>query len=219
VSHRRRRTSSTERKSPPSREGGTLHQLKVTLLGSDPPIWRRLLVPSTWTLDDLHEALQRAMGWEGYHVYGFSAGRRRWYMPREGSGVDGMFVGLFTPRPTAYTHTVHLDHVAPDKGSSIVYVYDLGDQWEHDILVEDVLPWTPGEPIPRCLGGERACPPEDCGGIGGYEDIVRAIQDPKHEPERMSREELLEWLPEGYSPESFDLEEINERLSEYSENV
>ena len=128
-----------------------------------------------------------------------------------------MFVGMFYPHPNAFTDTIHLNRVIPEKGSSILYVYDLGDNWQHDVLVEEVLPWTKENPVPRCIGGERACPPEDCGGVGGYEDILKTLQDPKHRPERMEREELMEWLPEDYDPTHFDVVEVNERLSEYEE--
>ncbi|MHB1867175.1 MAG: plasmid pRiA4b ORF-3 family protein [Thermoplasmata archaeon] len=215
MSHRRRlgQVSAPQEKEALPSKGKTVHQLKVTLLGTDPPVWRRLLVPSDWDLDDLHEALQRTMGWEDCHVYGFQIGKRKWCMPRETSGIDAMHIGLFTPHPNAYTDTVRLDRAAPKKGDSFVYVYDLGDQWEHDILVEDVVPRTRETKAPWCLGGDRACPPEDCGGTGGYEDIVKALADPKYNPERQDRDELMEWLPEEYDPGQFDLDEVNERLS------
>ena len=194
MSHRRRfdqASASPAGEAPPSKVR-TVHQLKVTLLGTDPPVWRRIMVPSDWDLDDLHEALQRTMGWENYHAYGFQIGQRKWCMPRETSGIDSMHVGLFVPHPNAYTDTVRLNRAAPKKGDSFVYVYDLGDHWEHDILVEDVVPRTVETKVPRCVGGDRACPPEDCGGTGGYGEILKMLADSKFEPEGRDRDELME---------------------------
>jgi hypothetical protein len=95
----------------------------------------------------------------------------------------------------------------------VVYEYDFGDSWEHEVRLEKEVPMESGMQVPACLAGARACPPEDCGGICGYEDIVKMIKDPKFEPENGTREELMEWLGGEYDPEAFNLKEVNALLT------
>ena len=95
-----------------------------------------------------------------------------------------------------------------EAGDKFVYEYDFGDSWEHVILVEKILQLETGVNYPICLGGKRACPPEDCGGIWGYGDLLEAIQDPTH-PEH---KDMLEWLGGSFNPEGFDVDIVNQRL-------
>jgi len=103
---------------------------------------------------------------------------------------------------------VKLKDVVSREKAKFIYEYDFGDGWEHELLVEKILPPTAGQRYPICLKGKRACPPEDVGGIWGYADFLEAIQDPNNP----DHEDLLEWIGGSFDPEAFDLEEINRRL-------
>ncbi|HRV94457.1 MAG TPA: plasmid pRiA4b ORF-3 family protein, partial [Anaerolineae bacterium] len=101
-----------------------------------------------------------------------------------------------------------LNQIAPGEKTKFVYEYDFGDSWEHVILVEKILPPEPGVHYPRCIKGKRAGPPEDVGGIWGYEDFLEAIKDPKHP----QHEAMLEWAGDDFDPEAFDMSGVNEAL-------
>ena len=177
-----------------------IYQIKVTLEGSQLPIWRRLLVHSDTTLPSLHQIIQAAFGWQDYHLHQF---------------IDGKtFYGEPDPEYPLYVDMrdeqgVTLDQIATGEGFKFRYEYDFGDSWMHQILVEKVLPPEPGQDYPVCVKGRRACPPEDVGGIWGYYDFLEAIADPDHE----EHESYLEWIGGGFDPEAFDLEEANEALA------
>jgi len=177
---------------------GTIYQIKVTLKGSKPPIWRRILVPGSVTLAKLHDILQVTMGWTDSHLHQFD--------------VRGTYYG--EPHPE-YFHEVRderrvrLDQIVTGEGFRFIYEYDFGDSWEHDLLVEKILPPDPGRQYPVCIKGKGACPPEDVGGIWGYYDFLEAIRDPKHE----EHEDYLEWIGGEFDPEAFDLEAVNAELA------
>ncbi len=197
------------RQTPPagrSRGGRTsapvVHRIKVTIAGSKPPIWRRLEVPSAISLVGLHEVLQTAFEWDGGHLWLFEA------------GTDTFGVGdLGTPSKDARQLT--LGQAAPRKGFTMTYVYDFGDDWRHKIEVEDIGPGEPGATYPRCLTGRRAAPPEDCGGVWGYAELIEILDDPAH-PEY---EDRLDWLGLGpdsadeFDPAEFSVDEVNEMLA------
>lgn len=170
------------------------YQLKVTLKGIRPPIWRRIVVPADIPMGDLHEVLQATMGWYGGHLHAFSTNMGT-YMPENdefGDSYEGMRLNILMQRPK-------------DK---ITYEYDFGDGWEHVILLEKVLP-EPPDSI-RCLKGKRACPPEDIGGIGGYQYYLQVLtKGPQDEEEK----DLLAWKGADYDPEEFDLDWVNGRLA------
>lgn len=171
-----------------------IHQLKVVLRGARPPIWRRLQVPSDMTLAELHRVVQVAMGWQNYHLHQFEiAGVTYGVDDGEGWG----------PAPEDEGRT-RLDRVA-GKGTRFTYEYDFGDSWEHVITVEDVLDAGPGRTYPVCIAGKRACPPEDCGGVWGYEGFLAAVADPDHE----EHEQLLEWAGGQFDSEYLDLAAVN----------
>jgi hypothetical protein len=175
-----------------------VHQLKVVLQGAEPPIWRRLQVPASMTLAELHAVLQVAMGWEDCHLHQFEiAGVTYGVDDGEGWG----------PAPKD-ERRARLDRVAR-KGTRVVYQYDFGDSWEHDIDVEDVIAAEEGKAYPICVDGERACPPEDCGGIWGYEEFLAAVADPDHD----EHDRFLEWVGEEFDPERFDLAAVNRALA------
>jgi hypothetical protein len=176
---------------------GPIYELKVTLLGSEPPIWRRLQVPASTTLAHLHEILQVAMGWEDEHLHQFIVGEG-YYGPRS----------AMTDLAMSDERRARLDQVLKAPQERMIYEYDFGDSWQHEVLLEKVLTREPGVTYPRVVEGRRAGPPEDVGGVYGYEDLLEAIANPKH-PEH---EDMLEWLGEEFDPEAFDLEAANAQL-------
>ncbi len=161
----------------PTASARTVHTIKVTLAGSRPPIWRRLQVPSTTTLRALHDVIQAAFGWDDYHMWVFETPFGRYGLPDAELEISNAAVK-------------RLDQIAPREGDRLSYTYDFGDDWEHAILTEAITDAERGIAYPRCLTGRRACPPEDCGGIWGYEELVEILTDPKHE----EHQERLEWL-------------------------
>ena len=179
-----------------------IYQLKVTLLGTDPPIWRRLLVPADLTLEILHDILQVTMGWEDCHMHEFRIGQQRYGKP---DPMERAFGGPCT----ASERTARLFNVLGRVGAKAVYTYDFGDSWEHQIVIEKRLAPEPERAYPACMAGERHGPPEDCGGIPGFYSLLEAISDPEHE----QHEELLDWLGDGFEPEAFSVAEVNRRLA------
>ncbi|HSD57815.1 MAG TPA: plasmid pRiA4b ORF-3 family protein [Methanotrichaceae archaeon] len=179
----------------------TVYQLKVTLEGIRPPIWRRIQVRGDITLHKLHEILQVVMGWEGYHLHQFIVGEESY---SEISKENDIFADEFKNEKRA-----KLNKIAPVENFKFIYEYDFGDSWYHGILVEKIL--QPEEDLkhPICLKGKRASPPEDCGGVPGYYELLEAMKDPEH-PEH---EHMLEWLGGEFDPEKFEIDEINRQLS------
>jgi len=175
----------------------TIHQLKVTLKGARPPIWRRLLVRSDCRLDRLHEILQTAFGWFDYHLHAFLA-----------DGVEYGSPDTEFDWPVEDERAVTLADVAPATACRLVYRYDFGDDWELEVRVEKVVELEVGSMYPRCISGRRAGPPEDVGGIWGYAEFMEIMADPAH-PEY---EERLEWAGGEFDPEAFDLDGVNEAL-------
>lgn len=197
------------RSHPPNRlkapAARSVHALKVTLKGVEPWIWRRLTVPSDYSLADLHDVLQLAMGWTNSHLHQFLAGGFR-YCPPDPEDE------LAEDVPTDDSASIRLYEVLRIPGARLVYEYDFGDSWEHDLEVETIRPAAKGEATPSCAAGERACPPEDCGGYSGYEDFLRAIQDPIN-PEH---EEMLSWCGGSFDAEAFDRRRVNQLLDTYA---
>jgi len=179
-----------------------IYQIKVTLLGTKPPIWRRLLVPADLTLAQLHNALQSAMGWDDEHMHEFRVGQRRFGRPEP---VDPF---MRMPRVES-ERTARLSAVLGRAGAKIIYTYDFGDSWEHSIVLEKQLPADPNTTYPVCMDGQLACPPEDCGGIPGFYDLLDALDDPSHE----RHEELSDWIGEDFDPQAFSLDLVNRKLA------
>lgn len=174
-----------------------VYQMKVTLKGIKPPIWRRLQVVSTTTLAQLHRVIQRVMGWEGSHLYQFVVGGLPYSDPKMLGEMEGEDAGR-----------VSLATLVQGEKDKFLYEYDFGDSWEHELLIEKILPLDKATHYPICLTGKRACPPEDCGGIWGYAEFLEAIGDPQH-PEH---EEMQEWVGGEFDPNAFDLDEVNREL-------
>jgi hypothetical protein len=175
-----------------------VHQLKITLKRTEPPIWRRVLVPSHFSLDKLHQVIQSAMGWYNCHMHQFTIHREAYSTP---SPYDW--------GPVKDERLYSLNDIAPKEKRQFSYEYDFGDSWSHQIVVEKIfVPETELE-HPVCLAGKRACPPEDVGGTWGYYEYLEAINDPTHE----KHEEYLNWIGVKVDPERFDLEGINRSLA------
>ena len=185
-------------------------QLKIVLLDSKPPIWRRVLVPASIHLCSLHDVIQLAMGWQNDHLYQFVVGTQQeglryfgdtvlfdmdWWIQAKGQFVDD--------------GRARLDHLLTQEKDWIRYVYDMGDGWNHRITLEKILvePMQQAR-IPRCIGGRRACPPEDSGGVPGYERVLMIQADPAH-PEHG---EIMEWLEELIDPALFDCQAADAAL-------
>lgn len=168
----------------------TIHRLRIELKDIQPKIWRRIEVPSTYTFWDLHCAIQDAMGWFDTHLHDFRIGPRRDVLiSMDDEDMPGSLVEWKTPIA---------DHLAA-KGDKALYTYDFGDDWGHDVSVVAIAPQATGVSYPVCVDGRRACPPEDCGGPWGYEEMIAALADPKHE----QHEEMREWAGK-FDPEDFD---------------
>jgi hypothetical protein len=175
-----------------------IFQLKVTLGEVQPRVWRRLLVPADMTLAKLHGALQVAMGWTNSHLHCFEITGRR----------IGM-VGVEEDSPELEDERrVRVASVLPEKGAKLLYRYDYGDDWEHVLEVEEVAAPDRRLAYPLCIAGARSCPPEDCGGAGGYEDLLRALAKPEDE----RHDELLAWVGGHFDPEGFDANAVNRLL-------
>ncbi len=178
----------------------SIYQFKVTLHQVTPPVWRRFQVASTDTLEDLHIALQLVMGWTNAHSHEFAADKKRYGVPDREFPAD------------VHDEIEHrLDRVVKQEKESLHYVYDFGDSWEHEVLLEKILPFTTEAVLPLCLEGENACPLEDVGGPPGYEAFLEAVADPSH-PQHA---ELLEWCGGGFDPTEFDLALTNDLLRQY----
>ncbi|MGA3346500.1 MAG: plasmid pRiA4b ORF-3 family protein [Terracidiphilus sp.] len=180
-----------------------IYQIKVTLLGTKPPIWRRLLVPSTLTLARLHDVLQTAMGWAGGHMHEFRTADRHFGIPDPEDRSMGMQV--------ENERTIRLSSVLRRAGAKLIYTYDFGDNWEHAVVLEKLLPAQLSLDLeyPICIDGKLACPPDDCGGIPGYYELIEALADPEHD----RHEEISEWISDGFDPQAFSVENVNRMLS------
>jgi Plasmid pRiA4b ORF-3-like protein len=169
----------------------------VSLHGAKPPIWRRLRLPASTTLAQLHQVIQVAFGWEDAHLHAFEVGGRRYSRP-----------DFELWDQTADEGKARLRDLASRPGGRLRYTYDFGDSWEHDLLVEDTLA-PDGVAHAACLGGRRAGPPEDCGGVWGYAELCDILADPNH-PDHGER---VDWLGHPHDPDAFDKDAINASLA------
>jgi hypothetical protein len=179
----------------------TILQIKIRLSGvTKPPVWRRVRVPADLRLDRFHEVIQASMGWLDYHMHVFSAD----------SGEYGIADSELGHRDES---KVTLDRLLSEPGDRIIYTYDFGDDWEHEVLLETVLAAEPDTRYPVCVTGKGAGPPEDCGGVGAYVHLREVLADPG----AAEHENMLEWLElesaSEFDPASCDVEAINESLA------
>ena len=180
--------------------GIPLYQIKITLARSKPPIWRRVIVRADMPLNRFHDVIQRVMGWTNSHLHQFVLGRTFYGKPNP----EFADMGSETLNEKRYT----IADLAPGARKKFHYEYDFGDSWDHEVLVEKVLPPDPAFKHPVCVGGAEACPPDDCGGIYGYYEMLAALANPKH-PEHA---DLKEWIGGEWDAEAFDLNATNAAL-------
>ena len=173
--------------------------LRITLKGAKPAIWREVLVPTSMTMQTLHQTIQAAMGWWTTHLYEFDTGDERIGEPDPGFGEADV-----TP-----ARNIKLATILRRGVRRFSYLYDFGDHWEHRVEVKREIPLLPGEPVPILLGGGRRCPPEDVGGLSGFEDFLEAMADPT----RPEHDEMTAWYGGPFDPDDIDEARINARLS------
>jgi hypothetical protein len=181
--------------------GELIYQVKITLAEvADPTVWRRVLVPAAMRLDRLHDVIQAAMGWLDYHLHVFSDGRTHYGVPDP---------ELQFQDERAATVRDLLRRV----GSRARYTYDFGDDWEHDIVVEQELTAEANVAYPVCVAGAGACPPEDCGGAWGHEHLREVLADPTSD----EHQDMLAWLgldkAGDFDPHRFDIDQANRALA------
>jgi hypothetical protein len=186
-------------------DGNLVFQLEVTLKESKPPIWRRFQVPGSLTLAALHNVLQIMMGWTDSHLHRFIINGQEFGRPDYEERFED-------DAPLRDERRVRLAKFFPVVPAAFLYEYDYGDGWLHVVVVEGIWTARPGVHYPTCVAGERACPPEDVGGIGGYEELLAVLADPEHE----EHEAMRMWAGEDYDPEAFDVEAVNQALRHLS---
>lgn len=179
-----------------------IFQIKVTLKHSKPPIWRRFFMVSSDTLADLHLTLQIIMGWQDAHLHEFEKDGVRYGLPDQefnDNVIEEQYVPVF--------------EVLKNEKDKLLYTYDFGDNWEHEVLLEKILPYDGTTILPLCIKGVRACPPEDIGGIPGYQRFLEIMADPEHE----EHAEMREWfgIVDDFDATFFDLPDVNALLDEY----
>lgn len=175
-----------------------IYQLKVTLMYSDPVIWRRIQVLASTSLGALHNILQTTMGWDNAHLHQFIH-KKTYYAP-DNPWADEDYAEDY--------EGIQVNHLLTRARGKMQYEYDFGDAWLHEILVEKTLDRTETGQYPICIAGEMACPPEDCGGVWGYMKMLKVLSDPEDE----EYEDILYWVGEDFDPKEFDEEKINSLL-------
>jgi hypothetical protein len=179
-----------------------IYRVRVVLQDIKPPIWREIELASQTTLKQFHRILQIAMGWEDYHLHEFVVKTRRYGIP------DPEFDLGDSANEVTSERKVSLAEVLPKPGSSMLYLYDFGDSWHHEIKLEAVSRPEPDTFYPRVVKGARSCPPEDCGGTPGYEDLLEILLDPAHE----EFDHMRAWVGPKFNAEVFSLDAVNQRL-------
>jgi hypothetical protein len=177
-------------KTPPSGAVNEIATVRIELRDTDPVIWREVEVPTSITLQVLHDIIQAAMGWDDSHLWEFMIDKQRYGVPMDEDWETA-------PRKPA--SKVRLSEVLRPRKTTIDYIYDFGDSWEHRLTVSRVRAGDADITYPRYVGGERNAPPEDCGGTPGFYDMLDALSDPQHP----NHADIKEWA-EDYDPEIID---------------
>jgi hypothetical protein len=180
-----------------------VYRFKVTLKDIQPPIWRRIEVPAEYSFWDLHVAIQDSMGWYDCHLHEFKITNPINRATDKIGIPDDDYLDEEDIPLAGWETPIAMYFKKP--GDKADYNYDFGDYWEHQVVLEDIVPRTPGTKYPLCLAGERACPPEDCGGVGGYEHLLHVLRTPRHK----EHNSMLEWLGRNFDPEDFSPEKVH----------
>lgn len=178
-----------------------IFQVQIVLRGSKPKIWRRILIPSDMPLSVFHEVIQTSMGWENSHLHQFEKDNIFYTMKIEGDV-------FWDEKKKKDYKDLTVSDLLTKKHDKVTYEYDYGDIWEHDIFLEEILNADPHTKYPLCVDGKMSCPPEDCGGIQAYHNILVILRNPEHK----YYENYKDWLDEDFDPEYFDKNEVNRRL-------
>jgi len=176
-------------------------QFKVTLMGIEPEVWRRIVVPRNYSFWDLHVAIQDAMGWLDYHLHAFRMQNSETGEVHQIGIPDDSFEDA---APVLAGWEVPISGYFREPGDRAFYEYDFGDGWEHEVVLEEIGSPIPRKRYPMCVNGARACPPEDCGGVPGYEELLEVLRDPTHE----EHESMLEWVGGKYDPAAFSPKKV-----------
>lgn len=177
----------------------SVYQFRIELQEITPSVWRRIQVPEAYTFWDLHVAVQDSMGWTDTHLHEFVVKN-----PKTGRIVKIGFPDEDFGTKVAEGWKKKINGFFSLHNPQAEYIYDFGDNWRHVVTLEAILPRQAGVHYPLCVGGERSCPPEDCGGSCGYEDFLEIIMDPKHE----ERDSMLTWVGGNFRPEHFECSEV-----------
>ncbi len=178
-----------------------IFQFEITLMGLQPSIWRQIQVPDNYSFWDLHVAIQDVMGWTDAHLHEFIVINRK-TRERSHLGTPDQD-GIDDPPLLSDIEYKIADYIFLEN-SKFIYIYDFGDNWEHEMVLEKILPVAENINYPVCIGGERSCPPEDVGGIPGYENFLQIISDPDHE----EYEDMIQWAGETFDPAKFNPKEV-----------
>ena len=180
-----------------------IYQFKVTLKGIRPPIWRRIQIPGNYSFWDLHVAIQDAMGWFDSHLHVFEIANPKKGIKEE-IGIPDEEFG-WDDHPVFAGWGKKISKYFTPQNDKAIYTYDFGDNWQHSVKFEKILDRDKHKHYPLCLTGKRACPPEDCGGVWGYQELLEIISDPEQEEYK----DTTEWLGEDFDPEHFSTKEIH----------
>ena len=178
-----------------------IYQVQISLKGSRPRIWRRLLVPSDTLLSDFHMIIQAAMGWTNSHLHQFVKDQT-YYTVKMEDDTD------WNDYDNIDYKGIKISDLLKKEKEGMIYEYDFGDGWEHKIMLEKILPFDEKTKYPVCTAGKMNCPPEDCGGIWGYYNMLEVLQNPEDE----EYEDYSEWLGDDFDPEYFDKDQVNRML-------
>lgn len=190
---------------PGKRPFKTVFQFKITLIDTEPPVWRRVQVPGYFTFYDLHVAIQNAMGWTDSHLHAFEIEKKRPVRIESPYAVDEIFED--EERAKYFTPNTHLSRFFGKEKDAAIYEYDFGDGWRHKVLLEDIVLRKAGVKYPVCLDGQRACPPEDCGGSDGYQACVDMAAGKHQFADDADAQQLKVWLGD-WRPEKFNAAEV-----------
>lgn len=181
-----------------------IYQIQITLAGYKPKIWRRVLIQPDMLLSDFHIVIQIVMGWENSHLHQFIKNKTFYTLRLEDDWT-------WEEMKNVDYKEIKISNLLSTVKERIDYEYDFGDSWHHDIILEKILPGDKKIKYPVCIDGNLACPPEDCGGIWGYAEILEILKNPEHEAYKGYRE----WIGKQFDPDKFDKDAINKNLRKY----
>jgi hypothetical protein len=184
--------------------GATLYHLRIALCDIEPEIWRTFVIDGETPFSELHEIIQIVMGWENEHLYKF-------YIDNQ--TITDISNDDLDSKNALDSNVITLKKLGLQKGQKFYYLYDFGDNWNHEIIIEDLVETDPIS-YPICIAGEYSCPPENCGGAAGYLDLLKALKKPRSKAYRDYRN----WLGSDFDPESFDILDINSLIEDFTDD-